>query len=242
MVMSPVASRTKTKTLVVSIHQPEHLPWLGFFDKLRRSDVFVLLDNVQYRKNYFQNRNKIRTATGWQWLTVPVMRRSLGKPICEVMVDQHHDWRRASWTAIQQHYHRAPYWVRYAPFLEQLYAQAWERLVDLNCAIIQWMVAQLGLTTTLVRGSDLSSTGRASDLLLGQCQELGATTYLSGPFGRAYLDGQVFERAGIAVQFHEFRHPVHPQVYPSFEPSMSTVDLLLNMGPDSLSVIEEANR
>lgn len=228
--------------MIVSIHQPENMPWLGFFDKLRQSDMFILLDNVQFRKNYFQNRNKIRTATGWQWLTVPITSKSLMKPINEVRVNNITHWQRPSWQAIQQNYHRTEHWDLYAPFFENIYSIEWERLVDLNVAIIKWVVEQLGIRTRLILGSTLAATGHSTALLLAQCQELGATTYLSGQFGREYLDTSQFENAGIEVRFHSFNHPVYQQVYSPFEPGMSAIDLLFNAGPESLAIIEGANQ
>jgi len=175
--------------MIVTIHQPEHLPWLGFFCKMAQSDLFVVLDTVQYEKNYFQNRNRIRSnsaATGLTWITVPVLTRGRShQSIKEVRIDNNNRrWGEKVWQSIRHNYVRAPYFEHYADFIRETYTNgAWDLLVDLNLHIIRHLKDELGIATPLVQASELKAKGSQTELLLAICQELGATRYLSGPGG-----------------------------------------------------------
>ena len=228
--------------MIVGIHQPEYLPWLGFFHKMYHSNIFVLLDNVQYEKNNFQNRNRLRTSNGFCWITVPVLTkgRSL-QLINEVSINPvERDWSQKIWRTLEQNYRKAPLYSDYAPFLKGIYCeQKWEKLVDLNITIINHLVTWLGITTSLVLASNLGVTGKSTDLLLRICQELKASAYLSGKFGRNYLDASKFTEKNIQVFYQNFVHPVYKQQYSPFMPQMSVIDLLMNHGKESLRIITE---
>ena len=227
--------------MIVTIHQPEHLPWLGFFDKLRQADVLVMLDHVQYRKNYYQNRNKIRSDRGSTWLTVPVLTKGeSAQPINEVQIDNRSSprWRERCWTSIQQHYRKAKYWKDHEEFFQGLYKTDWARLVDMNDTIIRYMLASLSIEVKVINSSQMSVDGQRTALLLNTCRELGADVYLSGVSGKDYLDLDMFVDVGIDVRFQEFHHPIYKQVYDPFIPCMSAIDLLFNYGPDTLDVIK----
>lgn len=216
----------------VGIHQPEFLPWLGFFDKLQQSDVFVLLDSVPFEKNYFQNRNRIRTPQGWSWLTVPVLTKGrFGQSLLDVRIRPDQPWRRKHCQSLEQHYGRTPFFREYFPALRTMYDDAGDSLVDLNLSMIRWLSGALGVSKPVLRSSALTVTGRKTDLLLSICQAVGGDTYLSGPGGRDYLDEGPFERAGIAVRYHDFAHPEYEQLHAPFLPRMSAIDLLFNHGP-----------
>lgn len=218
--------------MIVTIHQPEHLPWLGYFHKMRRADVFVLLDNVQYRKNYFQNRNRILGANGPFWLTVPVqLKGHLQSEIRDIEVDNSQRWAGKYWKSLLLNYGKHPYFRDYAPALESLFNREWNYLWELNLAIIDVFRAALKIETSLLRASELPVSGRSTDLLFGICQNLGATTYLSGPSGRNYLDETVFLNGGVKVEYHQFSHPVYKQHgRTDFESHLSTIDCLANLG------------
>lgn len=178
----------------MGIHQPEAFPWLGFFDKLFQSDVFVLLDNVQFEKHYFQNRNRIRTPDGWAWITVPVLTKSRSaQVIAEVEVNNAVEWRRKIKGTLEQHYGKAPYWADYRDRFWAILDRPWERLADLNVEVIRWLSDMLGIRRRMVLGSTLGVTGKRSALLLEICRSLGATTYLSGVSGRTYLEAGLFQ-------------------------------------------------
>lgn len=226
--------------MVVAIHQPEHLPWLGFFDKTLQADRFVLLDHVQYRKQYFQNRNRIRSAEGPVWLTVPV--RIKGRHIQalnEAIIDNSGNprWRSGCLQLLVHCYRKAPFFSQHAGFFEELYRRKWERLVELNEAILRYLLQAFSITVPLVRSSELQVTAHKSDLNLEICRRVGATMYLSGVSGREYLDLGKFQEEGIPVRFQEFHHPLYRQIHEPFVPGLSAVDLLFNHGPRSMEIL-----
>jgi hypothetical protein len=227
---------------IVGIHQPEYLPWMGFLNKLANSDTFVLLDNVQYRRNYFQNRNRIRTATGGSWLTVPIKKAPLETPIRDIKVDESKPWGETHMKGLSQNYSKAPHFREHEEFFGRLYAKKWGKLAELNVEIIRYMADSLGIQTEIVLASKLRATGTSSELLLGICNELGAETYLSGRFGRDYLDERLFEEAGIGVVYQDFHHPTYSQVYKPFVPDLAGVDLLFNRGADGIELVRDGWR
>jgi hypothetical protein len=222
----------------VAVHQPQYLPWLGYFDKMDRVDCLVLLDDVQFETNDWQNRSRIKTATGWQWLTVPVRHR-FPQPLAEVRVDTSAPWRRKHLAALVANYRSAPAFDAHRPFFETLYAREWGLLLDVSLAGLTYLAGALGIATRLVRASTLGLPGglRATERLVEICRRLGADTYLSGAGARAYLELERFGAAGIAVPFQAFACPVYPQRHGAFQPDLSVVDLLFNCGKDSLAVL-----
>lgn len=218
--------------MIVSIHQTAYLPWLGYFDKIAQADVFVYLDTVQFQKNSFQNRNKIRTKTGWCWLTVPV--KTKGKlyesELSSIEVNEQTNWRRKHLGALQTNYAKAPYFEREMAYLEAVLAEPWDKLSDPCFAMMMHFLQRLDVPTKVVKSSQLPPVDAAkSDLVLGLCRQLGANCYLSGAQGRDYLDEASFVDAGIEVVFQEYCHPVYQQTYPGFEPYMGIVDALMNL-------------
>ena len=226
---------------VVAIHQPQFLPWLGYFDKLDRSDLFCLLDTVQYKKNEFQNRNKIKTSQGWQWLTVPVTYR-FPQRIFEVGVNPTVDWQRKHLQALKTNYSKAPFFESYYTSFEKFCQESYEMIVDVNVASIELLMELLGLERKLVLASSLQVDTEDPTLRLVQiCQTLGGAAYLSGKDGANYMDVDMFASHEIEVLFQDFKHPQYPQCFGSFEPNMSVVDLLFNCGPESLAILREAS-
>jgi len=229
--------------VIVTIHQPEHLPWLGFIDKMRQADVFVLLDTTQFAKDDFQNRNRIKTRDGPTWLTVPVFKKGKSEQLIEdVEICNQRNWRNRCWSLIYQNYKDAPYFEDYAPFFEELYGRRWTELATLNEVIIEYLRDQFARGTELVKASDLDVyvTGPTT-VNLTIAERVGANTYLSGRYGREYLDETAFADRGIEVRYQDFEHPVYPQLWGGFVPRMSSIDLLFNCGKQSLEVIEREN-
>jgi hypothetical protein len=225
----------------IAIHQPEHLPWLGYLDKARKADAFIFLDTVAFKKNYFENRNRIRTPQGWAWVTVPVLLKGrFGQAFLEVEINNQARWAEVYYRTLLQNYSRAPFWKTYGPVLEELLLRPWEKLVDLNLALIDLVWRAFGITTPTRRASTLGVTGKKSGLLLDICRRTGATVYLSGPSGKDYLEQSLFTDAGIGIEFHEFHHPKYPQRFPAFVPGMASIDLLLNEGPDGIRRLDGA--
>ena len=223
----------------MTIHQPEHIPWLGFFDKVSQADTVVLLDNVPFRKNYFQNRNKIRTQPGWTWLTVPVLAKGMSSQLIqEVQINNAVDWQSKHWKSVTQSYSKAPFFPKYSNFLKQIYDRQWTYLVDLNEEIIGHIIHQLGIKVKTIKASILGVTGRGTDLLLQICQKLNTGIYLSGISGKDYLEESKFTGQGIKVIYQEFYHPIYRQMYEPFLPGISTIDLLFNQGDKSLDILK----
>lgn len=221
-------------TLVVL--QPGYLPWLGYFDQMRRADVFIHYDDVRFDKNGWRNRNRIKTQSGPQWLSVPV--RHGDHTINQVQIDQSRPWPRKHMESLRQAYGAAPYAARYLPELAEILVETqWSSLVELDLCLIERMCGWVGLRRPTLLSSQLGIGGERSERLLNLCRHVGATTYLSGDAASAYLDMDLFHRAGIRVEWQTYRHPIYPQLHGDFVPYLSALDLILNVGPDSLDVI-----
>jgi hypothetical protein len=222
----------------VAVHQPQYLPWLGYFDKMDQADCFVVLDQVQFKKNEWQNRNRIKTASGWQWLTVPILHR-FPQPLSEVRVNNAAPWSRKHLQALIANYSGAPFFEAHRPFFEEVYDREWTLLIDLSRTMLAYLIEALGIQTKLVLASSLPTRDGATDRLVAICETLGADTYLSGAGGRDYLELERFAEAGMRVLFHTFQCPPYPQRFGAFEPNLSIVDLLFNCGEESLEVLRQ---
>ncbi|MBN2483448.1 MAG: WbqC family protein [Candidatus Omnitrophica bacterium] len=213
---------------VVAIQQPEHLPWLGFFDKMKRCHEYIYLDNVQFKKRYFENRNRILTEQDIQWVTVPV--KTKGKYhqyINEVLIDDEKPWRRKYLGIIQRAYAKSPEFERYYGELTDIISRPVTRLVDLNIMLIDWIRTHLEITTPVRCASDIRGYhDKGSDLILAICKDTKADVYISGPDGRNYLDFDAFAEERIEVVFHEYHHPVYRQMSEPFQSHMSIIDIL----------------
>jgi len=229
--------------MILTIHQPEFLPWLGFFHKMETADRYVVLDSVQFEKNYFQNRNKIRIGSNgkWAWITLPVLHRDRSTQLIkDVELDQSVIGRqlKKNWKTIEQNYGKAPYFKMFQDrFREILLNRQYERLLDVNLKIISAMRTILSIDTPVTLASELNIDLSGSRLLSEICKRLGATTYLSGPHGRNYLDESHFQRHGIKIEYHEFNHPEYSQINGGYIPYMSTLDLIFNHGPQSRKIL-----
>jgi hypothetical protein len=223
----------------VTIHQPQFFPWLGYLDKIDQADLFVLLDTVQYKKNEWQNRNRIRTAQGWQWLTVPVHYK-FGQRIKDIHIEETSDWRARHLRAISLHYGKAPYRERLLEGLREVYLARSAELVMMNLQTIRWLLEGFGITTPVRLASEMDLREEPTERLIDICQTVGATHYLAGAGAQAYLDVGRFEASGVELEIQEFQHPVYSQCYEPFIPGMSAMDLLLNCGSDALTCLRQA--
>jgi hypothetical protein len=227
----------------VAIHQPHYLPWLGYLAKWAAADVFVFLDTVQYEKNGWQNRNRIKTRDGVAWLTVPV-HAPLGTPIAEVTVDRRQPWQRRHLRAIAHAYAEAPAFSPFRDDLAHIYAEEWTTLAPLALASARWLAGALGITTPTCLASELPAvaTDDPTDRLVALCRTVGADTYLAGQDGATYMDVSRFEAAGISVRVQAYDHPEYAQLHGPFVPSLSALDLLLNAGPEALPILQSGDR
>jgi WbqC-like protein family len=225
--------------MIISINQPAYLPWLGYFHRLAMSDAHVVLDTVQFEKNSFTNRNKVRTAQGWCWLTVPL--KTAGRfgalAIDEVEIDNDQPWARKHWETLRLNYGKAPFFRDHAVFFETVYGQTWTKLCDLAWAITKYLLNAFDIQTTVRFSSEIGTAGKKDELVLNLCREMKAEVYLSGPLGRDYLREALFKEHSIEVCYHDYHHPTYQQAYPGFEPYMTALDLLFNAGPKSREVM-----
>jgi len=227
--------------MIVAIHQPQYLPWSGYFYKMDRADVFCYLDNVQYKKNEWQNRNRIKTARGWQWVTVPVHYR-FGQKINEVTIDNTAPWANRHLQALISNYGKTPFFSMMMDIFREIYFKEWNLLSDLNMATAEAIKRALGVTTKTVIASALNTSEEPTQRLIDICRKLCGDTYLSGPDGANYMDLERFRTSGIKVVFSPFHPPHYPQHFSDFVPSLSAVDLLFNCGPQSLAIIRGDQR
>ena len=222
--------------MIVSVHQPQFLPWLGYFDKIQQSDCFVILDTVQFKKNEFQNRNKVKTPHGWQWLTVPVSYR-FPMRIDEVPINNQTNWRRKHLQTLLANYGKAPFFNDTMTIVQDLYDRVWDGLTELNTWCVVELSKTLGIATPIRFAKNFDLPTNPTGRLVKICQTLGASCYLSGIGGRDYLDTDQFDAAGIEIAYQDYHHPAYPQQHGDFEPFMSILDLLMNCGASSLEIL-----
>jgi hypothetical protein len=226
--------------MVVGAHQPHYLPWLRYLEKIARCDAFVVLDNIQFSKNGWQNRNKVKGPNGPTLLTVPV-HAPLGETIDRIAINNRANWRRKHWATIQQCYARAPYASDYLPFLESVYARDWDWLHELNRHMLNFYLDALDVRTSIHYSSELNVSGEATDRLVNLVKAVGGDAYYSGAYALdAYLDAATLDRAGIQLVLQEWTAPVYPQLHGEFVRDLSIVDLLMNCGPHARQVLLEA--
>lgn len=226
--------------MIVAIHQPEFMPWLGFFDKMHKADKYVVFDHVQFKKRYFENRNRIKCGNEAVWVTLPV--KSKGKylqRINEVEIENSIPWQRKIWESIRHCYTNSNYLNDYSQELETLLlTDRYEMLMDFNLAFIEWFRKVLNINTPTVFSSKLGVEDYSgSGLILEICRKLGANQYLCGPSGKDYLNIDDFEKEGIEIIWQDFKHPSYHQNGTEFIPYLSTLDLIVNCGQNSTNIL-----
>lgn len=222
-------------TCCLSAHQPAYLPWLGYFEKIARSDVFVYLDTVQFEKNSFINRNRIKSAQGPLWLTIPVLQKGhMSSTLQTLQTDETQPWREKHLKSIALNYRKAPGFADKFAKLEQLYDRTVVTLSDFCWQQLQFWLSELGITTPLFRASQLPVMGKKSDLILNLCLHQRADAYLSGKLGRDYLDEAAFAAHQIRVSYQDYQSPCYPQLHGEFVPALGVIDLWMN-SPVSLA-------
>ena len=225
----------------VAIHQPHYLPWLGYLAKWAEADVFVFLDTVQFEKNGWQNRNRIKTAAGPQWLTVPVRAR-LGTAIADVAIDTAQPWARRHLRAIELAYRRAAGWAGYGEDLRAFYSRPWGELAALAVANACWLASALGIATPSRLASELTVTATdPTERLVEICRAVGGTTYLAGRDGVQYMDLKRFRHAGLEVRAQAYEPPIYPQLHGPFVPALSGLDLLLSNPLSALAILRRGD-
>lgn len=225
--------------MILTAHQVGYMPWLGFFDKVSRADLFCVFDAVQYERRGWNNRNQIKTANGPLMLTVPVASKDhFDKVLAEVEIIPG-SWLRKHMRSIELAYRKAPHFEQHfagVGAILDLYADG-GLLIDLNLDLMRYFLRSLGIQIPIVRASDYQFRGEKADLVLDMCKQLKATAYIFGGEGKNYADPVTFVAGGVTPLFQEYEHPVYPQLHGKFEPNMAVLDLLMNMGPKSADVL-----
>jgi hypothetical protein len=228
--------------MILTAHQPVYLPWLGLFHKIALSERFCIFDIAQYQTKDFNNRNKIKTNTVPIWLSVPVESKDhFDKKLCDIKIINN-GWNRKHFKSIDLAYRKAPFYTDYIGRLESILAiTTYTYLVDLNLATLEFGLKSLGISVPIVTASSYDFQGNKSELVLDMCKKLGASEYIFGAQGRDYADVDSFASCSIKPHFQEYKHPVYPQLHGPFEPNMSVIDLLFNVGPNSHEVLMSGN-
>jgi hypothetical protein len=230
-------------TLRIAILQPGYLPWEGFFEQMDRVDRFILLDDVLYTRRDWRSRNRILAGNGPMWLTVPVKSRAGGisavrSPIQRIEIDNAQNWVRRHLRSIELAYARAPHFDRYIDELREVYAERYRLLVDLDEALRERICGWLGIATPVLRSSCLPTDAVKAERIVALCKSVGATHFYSGAAAVAYLDAARFADSGIELSFQDYHPRPYPQLHAdSFVSHLSVLDLLFNLGQESLAHI-----
>jgi len=221
------------------VMQPTYLSWMGYFDLIDQSDIFVFLDDVQFEKQSWQQRNKIKTPQGWQWLSIPVVKK-FPQLIKDVQISNNIGWAKIHWKTIVQNYEKAPAFANYKDAFEHIYSKNWDKLADLNMALIKLICDVLGIKKDFIRSSDINVPGDKVVKLVNICHKINATTYLSPVGSAGYIEeDNRFKSEGITLEYHNYEFPRYSQLYGEYVPYLSVVDLLFNCGESALGIIKK---
>lgn len=228
--------------MILTAHQPVYIPWLGLFHKIALADFFVFFDEVQYVPKDWISRNYIKSANGPVLLTVPVLTKGyLQKTIAQIEINNNEKWAHKHWKTIMLNYQKAAYFKEYADFFEAVYKREWKYLAELNFHMLKWFLKILGIKVDVERMGKFDFQGEKSALVLDMCIKLKSNIYIFGALGKDYADIATFKEAGINPCFQSYNHPVYKQLWGSFLPNMSIIDLLFNEGPRSLELLMSGN-
>ena len=224
------------------ISQPRYLPGLSYLHRISLCDLLISLDTVQYTPRDWENRNRIKSPTGPLWLSVPVVHEQRSQLIRTTRVGTEWQWQMKHLRSLEWNYRKAPHFENLYPELKAVLQQPWSYLVDLNIDLTAWLLRRLDVSVPVIRASELGAVeGSGSRLLSDLCRAVGATTYLSGPLGRNYISTADFTEAGVQVAFHDYVHPVYPQLHGGFLSNLSSIDLMFNVGPDAKAFLDRDN-
>lgn len=215
----------------VGVIQSCFIPWRGYFDFIRSVDLFVFYDDVQYSKNGWRNRNRIKTPGGPRWITVPVRHRSLLQLICDTEIDDRKDWRESHMRLWEENYSTAPYYRDILSLLDDMGREKAGTISELNIALTRKIAAYLEIGTRTMLSSELELSGTKTERLIELLSKVGAKVYLSGPSADAYLDKNAFREAGIGLEYKSYDYDPYPQQWGRFEGAVTVLDLIANCGP-----------
>lgn len=225
--------------MIITVHQPNYLPYIGYFAKAMKSDKFISYDTAQFTKNDFINRNRIKTPHGWTWLTIPV-KKPLTRPIYEIEIDNTKKWAKKHWLAIKSNYGRCEYFCEYEQFFNEAYEMEWTKLIDINEYFLKSLFKIICPKVEFIKASELDIQNNLgpTDMLIEITKKVNGDVYLSGIDGSKYLDENKFTHPKL--ELIQFDHPVYQQRFNEFIPNLSIIDLLFNFGEDSIKLISES--
>lgn len=226
--------------MIAAIHQPNFLPWCGYFYKMLKCDRFIFLDDVQYIRRGYTGRVKIKTPEGEKWLTIPVKKKGrYHQLVLEVELEADNKWKNKITGSFQSYFGKAPHFKTYFPEFADIIHKDFPLLAELNLELIKWLARIFEIKTPMMRSSELEGiTGQAGERLISICKSIGATKYLSGFGGQNYQEKENFEHEGIKLAVYDFKHPQYPQLFGDFIPGLSAVDLLFNCGPQGAEILK----
>ena len=227
--------------------QPSYLPWLGYFEQIHKTDLFILCDELQYEKYSWRNRNRIRNKHSLMWLIVPVESSHVpGKPIKDIRVDYSTNWQKKHWLSLFYNYSNSPFFKNYMGFFEDVLKKKWEYLSDLNIEITRELCRYLNIETEIVVSSQIKledkfrrnyKNGDATDRIIFFCKEFGVNTFYEGKAGENYINEEKLAKESIKLEYQNYQHPFYPQTGNDFISHLSVVDLLFNCGEKSLDIL-----
>ena len=225
--------------MIVSIHQPNYIPWLGFFNKILLSDFYVVFDDIQYpRGKDYANRNLIKTNNSKLWLTIPVIGKSELRPWNKIQLNNN-GWQQKHLSNIKTFYKKSPYFEDYYPQIEEIYLNEYNLLVDFNLDLIKFFLKSLNKDIKIIRSSDIETDLKGIDKILYILKQVQATKYISGSGegSKKYVKKEDFTKNNIELIWQDYKHPIYKQLYEGFIPQLSIIDLLFNEGPNSKNII-----
>jgi hypothetical protein len=219
----------------ISAHQPAYLPWGGYIERISLSDVFIILDDVQFEKNSFTNRNQIKTSNGPAWLTVPVnLKGHISSSIKDIEIVNNQPWHKKHWKTIQQNYQKSPFFRDHEDFLEDTYSKNWTLLNELNSHLLSYFLHFLDIDTKIVYLSSLNVIGKKQDLIVNLCEHFSASDFIFGALGKDYVQEEKFLNSNIKIHFHEYQDLLYKQLWGDYIPNLSILDMLMNVEPSKL--------
>jgi hypothetical protein len=229
--------------MVVGAHQPNYMPWVGYFYKMIHCDKFILADDVQYTTHSYINRVRIKTFQGKQWLTVPVITRGKGlQKIRDIKIARSQNWQHKHWQTIYLNYKYAPFFEQYADYLKKIYQKEWIYLVDLNIELINFFKKALDSTCSLSRSSDYLAPDSPTKRIVEMVKKSGGTAYISGESGKKYLEEIYFVRNGINLKYAKYKPTPYRQQFDDFLANLSIIDLLFNEGTKSMLYLRNSGK
>lgn len=222
----------------VCIHQPDFLPYLGFFHRLLFTDIFIILDDVQFLRRGWHHRDKIKTSHGEKWLTLSIKKGDYYQKINQVILSEDRDmWIANHLNLLKVNYKKATYFDDYFPQIRDIYLSDFNRLIDINMTFLYFFFKLFDLKGNIIFSSELNVEGHNNLKLINLVKAAGSRHYLSGIGAKYYMDEEMFANEGITIEWQKFYHPVYPQLHGEFIPNLSCIDLLFNCGPNSKDVL-----